>query len=264
MVDRTFPQQARAAFGVLPYHTCERTCGAGGGVIRRAENCYRRDPERRRDMHRSRIVGEKKAACGGKIDKLAQGGLARKIPPAGNRCGDRFAERPLGGRSEDQHSQRRKCSRHFREAFGKPTLGVSISCARTDANCRAVNAECLHVLHARFPRLRDPIQADLLACGKALDQTRAPQQFEIVEALMPRDLAGLGNRDRAREQQPAAVATVADTLRDAGHPSDQRGIERVLQQNRTVEAFRAQSRGKRTACLAWICDYLIDARFARV
>jgi hypothetical protein len=52
------------------------------------------------------------------------------------------------------------------------------------------------------PRSRqgDPIQTDLFGDGKALDHAGAAQQLQIVEALVARDVAGVGHTDGAREQ----------------------------------------------------------------
>ena len=40
----------------------------------------------------------------------------------------------------------------------------------------------------------------------------APQQFEVVEAFMPRNLAFPRNRNRSRQQKTSPVARVTDSL----------------------------------------------------
>ena len=62
---------------------------------------------------------------------------------------------------------------------------------------------------------------------------------------MPRDLAGLRYRNRAREQKPAAVAGIADALGDAGEVSDRGGLEGVLQQDRGIELDAGEARARR-------------------
>ena len=83
---------------------------------------------------------------------------------------------------------------------------------------------------------------------------------------MARDVAGLGDREGAREQQPAAIAVVADALRDAGEPRHQRGVESVLQQDGGVEGVGAQAAGEpdagAPAALGGARDHGVDGRFA--
>ena len=90
----------------------------------------------------------------------------------------------------------------------------------------------------------------------------AAQKFEVVEALVARNVAGLGHRDGVGEQQAAAIAIVADALGNAGQPGDQRGVEGVLQEDRAVEALRAKAGGElalaRPALSPRVRDHAID------
>ena len=61
------------------------------------------------------------------------------------------------------------------------------------------------------------------------------QKFQIVEALVARDLALARHRDRAGEQRTAAVASVSDPFGNTGKVCDGGGLEGVLQKNGAVE-----------------------------
>src|SRR6266852_1449124 len=70
---------------------------------------------------------------------------------------------------------------------------------------------------------------EALLVAKMFNPTGPAQKFEIVEFFVYGNFAGLGNRDRFGEQQPAAVAGVTDALGNARAPGQPRGIESVLQ-----------------------------------
>src|SRR5674476_411744 len=77
--------------------------------------------------------------------------------------------------------------------------------------------------HERFYYLEllrrgNGVEADVAAHWEALDGPRAAQQFQVVEALMARNVAGSGYGDGTGEQHAAPVAAVSDALRNAGQP----------------------------------------------
>src|SRR5207253_772940 len=91
------------------------------------------------------------------------------------------------------------------------------------------------------------IQADIFDYRQALDQAGAAEQFEVIETLVARDVAGLGNGDGAGEEPAAGVAIVADALRDAGHPGEEGCVESVLQEDGAIEAFGVEPGGELAA-----------------
>jgi hypothetical protein len=97
------------------------------------------------------------------------------------------------------------------------------------------------VLCARFARRLRSAQADGVAARKALDHPRTPQQFEVVKALVPWDVSGLGDRNGAREQEAAGVAVIADALGHAGEPRQQGRVEGVGQKDGAVEPLLAEA-----------------------
>ncbi len=58
------------------------------------------------------------------------------------------------------------------------------------------------------------------AFGQPVDQACPAQQFQVIETLVPRDLARFRHGDRVCQQCAAAVAVVADARRNPGQPSD--------------------------------------------
>jgi hypothetical protein len=99
------------------------------------------------------------------------------------------------------------------------------------------------------------VQPDLWA-SRGVDKAKAEHTGELF--FLPRaglasslrvklvrgDLAAAGHGHGLGEQQPPAVARVADAIGNAGQPSEQRGVESILQKNRGVEVFGAQFRGQ--------------------
>jgi len=215
----------------------------------------------------------------GQLDELAEAGLAGQIPGVDTKAlqaaGHLRAQAPFRGRTENQHRAGRRgaeTGRRFRESLRQPALGVPVGRAGTDAHHIAGYAECGQAARARIARGFDSFQPD---AGNApmdiilpVDQPCPAQQFQVVETLVPRNLARFGDRNRAREQQAARVAVVPDAHRNAGHPSHQRGVERVLHQNRALETLLAQSSGelpfRAEALVGLIDDHLVDGGFPGV
>src|SRR5262249_54162013 len=69
---------------------------------------------------------------------------------------------------------------------------------------------------------------------ETVEDTRAAQQFEVIEPLVAGDLTRLRNRDGPSQQESAAVAPVADSLRTARQPGHCCRIESVLQENGAI------------------------------
>src|SRR4051794_13161473 len=96
MVDGAFAEEARAAFGMVPDDAREWAGGAGGDVVRGAEDGDGGDAEGGGDVHGPRVIGEEEAAGGGEVDELAEGSGAGEIARAGDLGGDGLAEVALG------------------------------------------------------------------------------------------------------------------------------------------------------------------------
>src|SRR5260370_1265557 len=103
------------------------------------------------------------------------------------------------------------------EALGEPAFCAAVRSAGTDADYRT-------------HRNVGTSQPDRVALRQAIDQARAAQQFEVIKALMARDIVGRGHGNSTREEQPTTVAIVADTHWDTSEPCDERRFERVLEQ----------------------------------
>ena len=108
-----------------------------------------------------------------------------------------------------------------------------------------------------------------MQCRRAvLDHAGAAQQFQVVEAFVTRNVAGLGHGDGVREQQAAAVAIVADALRDAGQPGDaarHRRRSAAGWRNRNARCGGGRrSRGGRASPLRRVEDHPVDGGFAGV
>ena len=203
MIDGAFAKQAGAALGVLAHHAGKRSGGAGSGIVGGAEDGDGGNAERRGHVHRSGIVSQNQTAGGGQIDEFAKAGLARQIAdvlaglPQMVRHG--LTQRALGGGTENQKCYfPRQQRRAFREALREPSLGIAIRRARADARHRRADSQRAQVPGTRIARRRNSVEPDGVALGEALHHAGAPQQFEIVEALMPRNIARFGHRDRLR------------------------------------------------------------------
>ncbi len=206
-------------------------------------------PSRGCGVHGAGIVGEEEAAGGGEIEELAQAGFAGEVTDAAAGTGEivcnGLAESAFGGRAEDQESIFfRKLGGAFGEAFGEPSLGVAVGGAGADADDGAVDSQGGEVGRTGDARVLDAIEPDGAGGGETLHHTSAAEEFQVVEAFVAGDVARLGHRNGAGEQDAAAVAGIADALGDAGQPGNQRGVEGVLEQDGAIEALGAEAGGK--------------------
>ena len=202
-------------------------------------------------MHGSAVVGEIKAAGSRQVDELAERGatgqIARIHARGAEGGGDGFAQFAFGGRTENQHSGAERESNGaggLGESVRRPALGISICGAGADTDCRAIDAEGAQAREARLARRRNAIEADGGRIREVFDQAGAAQQFQVIEALVARDVAGFGPGNRAREQPAAAIARVADALWNARQPRGESRVERIRQEERRVERFLAQAGGE--------------------
>ena len=221
--------------------------GTRGGVVGRPEHGHSRDASRCGNVHRARVVGEEEAARGGEIDELTQGGLTGKVTDferrTGESGGDVVTSCPVGCGSKDDCGarHRRKCKSGFGESLGVPSLGSSIRRAGADADGRNGRPKRGEVGQSGFAGSFEMIQADILRWRQVVDYARATQQLDIVKTLVTRDIAGVRQGNGMCQEKPTGVAAVADPLGNAGHPSEQGGIEGVLKKQRQVEPFGTQS-----------------------
>src|SRR6185312_13000566 len=108
----------------------------------------------------------------------------------------------------------------FSETFGEPALGGPVRCAGADADNDLAKAELPESFQAGGAAGRSAFQTNAVALGKRIEDSRPVEQFQIVEPLMTRDLAALGNGDCSCQKKSAAVAIVADALGNAGYASN--------------------------------------------
>src|SRR5579864_6253997 len=79
MVDRTLAQQAGAAFHWFADDAGVWTGRTGGDLVGRTKDGNCRHAERRSDVHRAGVVGQKQLAAAGQIDELSKRSPARVI-----------------------------------------------------------------------------------------------------------------------------------------------------------------------------------------
>ena len=77
---------------------------------------------------------------------------------------------------------------------------------------------------------------DFFAALGELAATCPPEEFEIVETLMARYVGGARHWYGFRQQPPACIAVIADSLRYSGQPHESRSLECILQEKRKVES----------------------------
>ncbi len=152
--------------------------------------------------------------------------------------------------------------RCFGEALRQPALGIAIGSAGADSHHRRRYARGAQGIQTGCARRLAAIQPDVHTLRIFVDKAGAAQQFQVIEALVARDLAGLGRRNRVGEQPAAPVAPVADAAGNARHPCCQRGVEGIGQQDGAIEILAAQGGGGLAAARA---EYHgVDGRFAGV
>ena len=76
--------------------------------------------------------------------------------------------------------------------------------------------------------------------GCLVEPSGAAEQFEIIELLVRWNFSWLGNGHGFCQKKAAAIARVADALRDAGAPGEPSRVESVLQKKGDIEFLRAQ------------------------
>ena len=89
-------------------------------------------------------------------------------------------------------------------------------------------------------RLRGALQADGVAGRHSVDDPGSPQQLQVVEALMTRNVARLWDGHRIGEQPAPAVAIESDALGYSRQPNQQGRFKGVLQQDGTIESLPAK------------------------
>ncbi len=247
VVDGAFALEAGAAFDWFAHDAGEGTGGAGGDIVRCAEDRYRRHAQGGGDMHGSGIVGEIDAAGGGHIDKFGERCLAREISRgSGAGAGNGITQLAFRLRSEDGDVCAEvvgDAAGGCGEAVGKPLFRGSIGGSGADADDGFAEAQGLESSEAGDARGGCAVEADHFIIRQSVKNSGAVQEFEIVKTLMPRNFSTLRNRDGFREKRTAAVARVADAFGNAREERDGRGFEGVLKKNGAVEIFGAQGAG---------------------
>ena len=156
----------------------------------------------------------------------------------------------------------------FGKPLRQPAFGIAIRRAGADPDHGAGNAQRVQPLPARGPCGLYALQTNGSVRRQMLDQAGAAQKFEVIEALVAGNVAGLRHGNGASEQQSAAVAMVSDSLRNSGQPGHQSRIEGILQENGAVETILAEPGGELAACaqslLRRIEDNPVDGGLARI
>ena len=241
MVDRTLPQQARAAVDGLSHHAGALGHRPRGDVIGGSEHRHCRDPEGGGHVHGARVVREIDRAGCRQINKLSQGCRAGEIVSLGTRpLRDLRAKFSLCFRAENRDVRvklgcQSRC--RFRKALRQPSFRPSVGRSRTDPD---------PAFGRQFPPppFFPPGLGGTAGAGEpnigtlwnSLDQAGPPQEFQIIESLVCREMALWGKGNRVGQQRSPRISGVADSARYPGQPRNQCGVKGVLQQDCTVEA----------------------------
>ncbi len=79
------------------------------------------------------------------------------------------------------------------------------------------------------------LQGDVVYFGETVEPTGAAQQFKVIKLFVGGYFTGLGNRYGIGKEKAAAVACVADALRDLRAPGKPCGVEGILKKKSNIE-----------------------------
>jgi hypothetical protein len=251
-IDRTFAQEAGAAFDLVTNHPVTGAERAGQARFRRAKDGYNRNGKDCGQMHRPGVIREQQCAVAQFRNELIESGFPDAIHAGWSDLRfDLRANIRVAGRAEEDPMDRAlicNLAGDLGKAFRKPALSGTIFGARTqpDLHAGAVGfaARQKHSHRWRF-------------AGSA--------QFQR-DSQITRDL--VFDRATARRfkndliEQPAPMMTaVADPAGHAGQPDFKRGSQRIWEEHRDIETWLSSNRSnrmpKRTARQA---NHFIDLR----
>ena len=202
-------------------------------------------------MHRAGIVREKNPAGCGHVHELGERCLAGEIPNFASarfdKRGDLPAEFAFIARAKHRHSGIQlmcKLDRRFREAFRQPAFCAAICRARRDADHFTHESKLAQAAETRLKMtIRGP-QMNEIDGWNRVDKLRAEQHFQVVEPLMPMNLATFRDFNSVREEPSTAVAIVANSFWNSCQPGDGGCFKRILQKDDAIEFSAAQFRGR--------------------
>ena len=125
----------------------------------------------------------------------------------------------------------------FGETLRQPAFGGAVGRAGADSDNGTAHTDLLEAGKASGASPRSAVETNAVVFGQGIENTCAVQEFQIVEALVARDLALARYGNRARQQGTAAVAGVSDPFGNTGDVGDGGALEGVLQKNGAVEVF---------------------------
>ena len=186
-------------------------------------------------MHGSGVVGENEVAGGEEFDEFAEGGLSGEgLGPAFEVVVHFVADGNFILRAEQEDAGVvlvGDLAGGLGEIFGGPALGSTEGGTRADAYDFAF-AQSGTAFDAGF---FGAIKANEEFGGKGVDEAGAPQEFQIVEALVGRRVARQDGGDAVSEEPAAGVAVEADAAGNAGEPGGQGRVEGVGENDGEVE-----------------------------
>ena len=193
------------------------------------------------DVHRAGIVAEEDVALGEQGGKIGDGGFSGEVDGrTAKGCGNRRGDWGFGGSAEEDDvgiGMRGDGIQCLGKTIGWPALGGTVGSASTDSDAAGggpgTGFEESEV-GALACRRRD-VQGDERFVGERIQPARATKEFEVVELLVCRNFAGLGDGDGLGQEEASAIASIADALRDVGAPGEPGGVKCVLQEQRGVE-----------------------------
>ena len=246
MIDRAFAQQAGRAVHRLADQRVPRSKGGGGAPVSRPEHRDDRDTERGGDVHRACIVGDNNRAALDRRHEFAHGGFPGqyhcfRCDPSGNGLRKRF----FATRADDEHLGAKLSGQpvgRLRKPFRQPPFGSAVGRTgiQSDQQLSAADSGFRQALrHRRF------LLAEQHETGRRgrFFATQWAEHPEIVFDLM-RDGASSRTWNGIGQQQPPPVRRITIALRDAGQKREQRGFERILKQDRQIEAAPPHGIGK--------------------
>ncbi len=186
-------------------------------------------------MHGPGVVGEDEVAGGEEFDELGQGGgagegLSLVVEMTIHLVADGDF---VAGAEEDEAGV--QVVGHGAggggETLGGPALGASEGGTGADADDLA-GAQAFASFGACGGRA---VETDEQLGGEGIDEAGAAEQFEVMEALVGRRVAGLDAGDAISEEPAAGVAIEADTAGNAGEPGGESRVKGVGQDHSEVE-----------------------------
>ena len=193
------------------------------------------------DVHGAGIVTEEKMALGEESGEISNGGFAGEVDGlAGHACDDGAGDGKFARSAEEDDigvAFGEETIGKVGEAIRWPAFGGAVGSARANGEAEHVGTSASgeqEIIGGKFLRIGH-LQGDVIYLGESVEPTGATQQFKVIKLFVGGDFTGLGNGDGIGKEKAAAVACVADALRDLRAPGKPCGVEGVLEKKSNIE-----------------------------